>query len=550
MSYLAGNLPPNFEEWEVQEERSLSKVLTTMTQREKTVILLTIGMVAAIEISNRLSVNAFLPDMQGNVGASSDEISWVIILYNVGYLCSLAMAAWMTRVIGTRRHLLLSIGIYSAGAMGCVLSAGSLEQLLVSRLIMGFGGGAFLVRVIILTGLLFPGKSRMRAFTLLYVVLSTFEVPYPVAMGWITDHFHWNRAFLVDFPFLTIGVFLIWKFVPPGFLFERKKDERVDVWGAVLLIASLACLQTALSRGERDLWFESDWIAVALIAAGIFFIAFLWWDYRLENRSPVLHLRVILRQNSLRAYFIVILIIGAFFGVGLYLLPQYLRFVQDYSATQAGGFISMYTIGLGSGLQLTLHVLMPRVGAIRTIAIGIVLLIATYITIVYISTPTTPTIVLAPMIFLQGFCVAPTLVAAGNIVTANSPLPDINDISTSYFFMRQLGNTFGVTAATVMFDHRMTFHSSRLLDVANRLDPNVRRTLVQYATLVHRNVGTASNPFLGALQLFENNVITQSRVLSYSDIYFGLAMLGVVALVVVGFTTVKQKTAPIHFHLW
>jgi hypothetical protein len=46
-----------------------------------------------------------------------------------------------------------------------------------------------------------------------------------------------------------------------------------------------------------------------------------------------------------------------------------------------------------------------------------------------------------------------------------SPVADGNDISTTYFFVRQLGNTFGVTAATVMFDRRMTLHSSRLLDV-------------------------------------------------------------------------------------
>ena len=98
----------------------------------------------------------------------------------------MALAAWMTRVIGARRHLLLSIGIYSVGAMGCVLSTGSLTQLLVSRLIMGFGGGAFLVRAVILSGLLFPGKARMAAVTWLYLVLSVFEVPYPVANG--MDH--------------------------------------------------------------------------------------------------------------------------------------------------------------------------------------------------------------------------------------------------------------------------------------------------------------------------------------------------------------------------
>jgi MFS transporter, DHA2 family, multidrug resistance protein len=94
--------------------------------------------------------------------------------------------------------------------------------------------------------------------------------------------------------------------------------------------------------------------------------------------------------------------------------------------------------------------------------------------------------------------------------------------------VRQLGNTVGVTAATVLFDHRMTFHSARLLDTANRLDPTTLTTLSQYAGLIHRNAGGDTNPALGALQLFENNVITQSRLLSYVDIYFGLAFISIV----------------------
>jgi DHA2 family multidrug resistance protein len=547
MSYVTGSPP---ESWEREEERFLSSIVSQLSYRRRLAMLLTVGMVAAIEISNRLSINVFLPDMQGNVGASSDEISWVIILYNVGYLCSLALAFWMTRVIGTRRHLLLSIAVYAVGAMGCVLSTGNLAQLLVSRLIMGFGGGAFLVRVVILSGVLFPGKARLAAATRLYLVLSAFEVPYPVVMGWVTDTFHWNYAFLVDFPFLAIGAFLIWKIIPPGYLFRRRKESHVDVWGAVLLIASLACLETAISRGEQDLWLQSNWIAAALVAAAIFFIAFLWWDYRPENPSPVLHLRMIVRQASLRSFFLVILIVGAFFGAGLYVVPQYLRFVQDYSALQAGGFISMYTLGLGLGLQLTLHVLIPHLRPVRTLVCGLLLLIATCAAICYIWTPTTPTIVLGPAIFLQGFSIAPVLTAAGNVVTSNAPVADVNDISTTYFFVRQLGNTFGVTAATVMFDRRMTLHSSRLLDISNRLDATTRSTLAQYATLIHRNGGASSDPALGALQLFQNNVITQSRLFSYIDVYFGLATLGVVALVSIAITRVKPKPGPHHFHPW
>src|ERR1700721_2380783 len=106
MGFLAQNISPNLEEWELEEEAFLKSILSTLSPRRRLGALLSIGMVTAVEVSNRISVNVFLPDMQGNVGASSDEISWVIILYNVGYLCSIAMAFWMTRVMGPRRHFL------------------------------------------------------------------------------------------------------------------------------------------------------------------------------------------------------------------------------------------------------------------------------------------------------------------------------------------------------------------------------------------------------------------------------------------------------------
>src|ERR1700741_2129923 len=236
MGFLAQNLSPNVEQWELEEEAFLKSVLSSLSPRRRLAALLSIGMVTAVEVSNRISVNVFLPDMQGNVGASSDEISWVIILYNVGYLCSLALAAWMTRVIGTRRHLLLSIALYAVESMGCV-TAHSLHWLLVSRLIMGFGGGAFLVRVVILSGMLFPGREKLAAVTRLYLLIAFFEVFYPVSTGWITDQIRWNYAFLIDFPFLAIGAFLIWKLLPPGFLLYRKKGVHIEVWGAIPSIA-------------------------------------------------------------------------------------------------------------------------------------------------------------------------------------------------------------------------------------------------------------------------------------------------------------------------
>jgi MFS transporter, DHA2 family, multidrug resistance protein len=545
--FLGGNAGMT-EDWEKEEASYINASVSALSQRHKLAILLSVGIASGVEISNRLAINVLLPDMQGNVAANSDEISWVIILYNLGFLCSIALSIWMTRVIGARRHLLGSIALYALGATGCFFSAHSLQLLLISRLVMGFGGGAFLVRAVVLAGLMFPANLRMMAVTRLYAVFAFFEILYPVSIGWIDDHFHWNYAFLLDFPFLALSAFLIAKLVPHGYLFRRKPESRVDWWGAILLIVSLSCLQVATSRGERDLWFESPWVGPALVVAIACFIAFLWWDSRPQNNFPVLHLHSIWQNAALRTSLSLILLVGAIIGAGLYVLPQYLRFVQNYSATQTGGFVSMYTSGLVVGLLFALRLIIPRLGPTPTIGIGLALMVVTCGSIVFILTPTTPTAILAPAIFFQGVALGLVLLGASRIATGSAALPELNDIATMFFFVRQLGNTFGVTAATVLFDRRMTLHSARLLEVANALDPTVTSSLRHYANLIHRYGGGNRNPALGALQIFQANVITQSMLLSYADIYFGLAVLAALALILIAVKRIKDAPGPPHFH--
>jgi MFS transporter, DHA2 family, multidrug resistance protein len=552
MSYIAGGNLGNLEPWEEEYGLRISQSLAQLSQKSRFIILLSVGLVTAIEISNRLSINVLLPDLQGNVAGSSDDVSWVIILYNLGFLCSMALSYWMTRVLGARRHLLLSIALYATGAIGCFCSPHSLRLLLISRVVMGFGGGAFLVRTVILIRLMFPGKASVFAVSLLYLELSIFEVIYPIAMGWISDTLRWNYAFLLDFPFLAIGTFLVWKHVPWGHLYLRSEKSYIDAWGAGLLIAALGSMQIALSRGERDLWFQSPFIVCFLLVAIVCFAGFLWWDWRPENPAPVLHLRTVWRQTPLRASIVIVAIVGAMLGAGLFVLPQYLRNVQDYSATQTGGFISAYTAGLGVGLLVIVRYVLPRLGGSKVVAVGALMMCAACVNFIYIWTPTTPTWLLALSTFLQGLSIAPLVIGASNVATSQAAFSDLNDVSTSYFFVRQLGNTFGVTAATVIFDHRQTLHSARLVDVANRLNPTLQSTLSQYSNLIARDGGASSNPTLGAIQIFQSNVITQSRLLSYIDIYFGLAVLSAIILFVI--IAMRPKSTPSsvhpHFHLW
>lgn len=105
MSYLGGGSPGGLESWEEEYSQRVSQSLARLSQKHRLIILLSVGLVTAIEVSNRLSINVLLPDLQGNVAGTSDDVSWVVILYNLGFLCSMAISFWMTRVLGARHHL-------------------------------------------------------------------------------------------------------------------------------------------------------------------------------------------------------------------------------------------------------------------------------------------------------------------------------------------------------------------------------------------------------------------------------------------------------------
>ena len=224
-------------------------------------VLLTVGMVAAIEISNRLSINVFLPDMQGNVGASSDEISWVIILYNVGYLCSIAMALLDDACHRHQAPLAVKHRDLCHGCDG--LRAEYRQSGAAAGFALDYGirrrrvSGA---RRHSLRAAVSRESQKWRRSPGFTSFLLRLKFPIRSSWGGSPIRFTGIMPSWLIFPFWRSALFLSGSLSRQGFCSEREKDSRVDVWGALLLIASLACLETATSRGERDLWFQSNWI--------------------------------------------------------------------------------------------------------------------------------------------------------------------------------------------------------------------------------------------------------------------------------------------------
>src|SRR3954451_17897092 len=71
-----------------------------------------------IQVLDTTIVNVALPHMQGELGATSDQISWVLTSYLVASGILMPLTGYPSDVWGRKRYLLLSIaGFVSASAL-------------------------------------------------------------------------------------------------------------------------------------------------------------------------------------------------------------------------------------------------------------------------------------------------------------------------------------------------------------------------------------------------------------------------------------------------
>src|SRR5258708_3441654 len=244
-------------------QTALHERLKALSPLTKVMIVIGLGLATCMEVGTTTAVNVILPDMQGNVGATADQISWAVTIYSTAFLCSLPLSPWLARRFGHRDHILLSIALHALGALGCFLSH-DLWMLLFSRVAMGIGGGGLLVRSLVTIYQLVQGKSRGIYFLLFATVLQSFRALMPVIFGLVTDWITWNTAFLIVIPIGMASAILIYVFIPRGIDFEAEAPPP-DFAGIGFLVAGVTAFQIIASRGEQDDWFGSLHLRAAFV---------------------------------------------------------------------------------------------------------------------------------------------------------------------------------------------------------------------------------------------------------------------------------------------
>ena len=95
-------------------------------------------------------VNVALPTIQGNLGATVDEATWVLTGYVIANVVVIPLTPWLQLRFGRKNYFLVSIAGFTIASFLCGMAT-SLTALILFRVVQGaFGGGLLAVAQVVL----------------------------------------------------------------------------------------------------------------------------------------------------------------------------------------------------------------------------------------------------------------------------------------------------------------------------------------------------------------------------------------------------------------
>ncbi len=478
----------------------------------KWIITITVILSSVIELIDTTIVNVSLPQMMGNLGATLDEIAWVVTAYVFANVIVVPMASWLSTVFGRRNYFAGSIVLFTAASFFCG-HATSLWEMVLFRFLQGAGGGALMSTSQSILVETFPPEELGFATGLFGLGVVVGPTIGPTLGGWITDNYSWPWIFYVNIPIGIAATVLAFTFIRDPH--EQREVSRIDWSGILLLIIGVGSLQIVLDRGERDDWFAANYIVVLSIVAAIGIAAFIWQE--LSTEHPVVDLRV-LKNRSLAVGTLFTFIHGFGLYASVFIFPVFVQQLLGFTALQTG------LIMLPS--SLTTAFMMPLVG--RLIRRGFppqIMVVAGFIVFFSFTWMLSQSTLASgeadffwPLI-LRGLGLSMLFVPFTTLALSSLRGKDIHQGTGLTNMMRQLGGSLGVAVIATFIEHRSWAHRQDLLRYVTPFDFPLqqRMSMIVHGLMTHGS--TFAEAQRQAIAAIEGTVVRQAFLMTYMDAF-------------------------------
>ena len=169
----------------------------------------------ALDLVNMFAVSIAYPQIGVDLQASVSQLAWIGNAYMLGLTLIILPSVWLAAVVGEKRLLLISLGVFTAATWG-VAQATSIETLIGWRLLQGLGGGLLIPVGQAMVYREFRPHERARLTSVILLVALMVPALSPVLGGWVVEATSWRWVFYANLPLALIALILTQCWVRPG----------------------------------------------------------------------------------------------------------------------------------------------------------------------------------------------------------------------------------------------------------------------------------------------------------------------------------------------
>jgi EmrB/QacA subfamily drug resistance transporter len=400
-------------------------------------------------VLDNLVVSTALPVIRVDLGATIEELEWIVNAYTFTFAVFLLMGAALGDRFGRKRMFMIGVGIFTvASALAAV--APSTDWLIAARAFQGIGGA--IVTPLTLTILSAAVSADRRGVALgAWSGIAGFAVAMgPLVGGAVVEGISWQWIFWLNVP---VGLALI----PLATQLRESHgpDKALDLPGVALGGLGLLGLVWGLVNGNADGW-SSPQIVGALVAGAVLLAGFVAWELRAAE--PMLPMRFFRDRAFSAANGASLFMYFGMFG-SIFLLTQFFQTAQGYSPLEAGLRVLPWT-AMPMIVAPIAGALSDRIGGGRIMAAGLFLQAAGLAWIAAVSTATIEYSSLVGPFVLSGIGMGMFFAPVANVVLSAVRPVEEGKASGANNAIREVGGVFGVAVLASLFSRYGGYESA------------------------------------------------------------------------------------------
>ena len=495
-----------------------------LTLTRRILILMAVMLASTLYSTTLLIVSTLLPQMQGALAATPDEIAWAMTFNILATAVVTPMTGWLVGRFGRRNVMVGSVLIFSIATYFCG-DSDSLQGLVFWRIIQG-GAGAPVVplsNAIVLDS--FPRRQAGLISSIFGMAVVIGPVIGPTLGGYLAQEYSWRWAFYMLVPVCFTSLAALWLTLPAD---RPQGAVRLDWIGFLTLAAAMSCVQLVLSRGQRLDWFESPEIILEAIGAAAAFYLFL--AHSLTARRPFLNLRLLLDRNYAIGL-VLVTIYGMLNFTPVVLLPPLLQQHAGYPDHIIGEILGMRGVGATIGFFVAMFFgrLEPRIG--MTIGFGIQVISGLWLMSLNLDVDTH---ILAVNSVLQGMAVGIIWVPLTVTTFATLDTRHTPEAMALFHLLRNIGSSFFISISVAEIIRTTGENYSRLSAMVSPYNKALSLPWV---------MGGWSVDTLPGLARLAKEINRQAAMIGYVNAFALYTATSAAAIAVVAFAKKRQRVA-------